>query len=146
MTDVIVNFDGISEALQKTVESAVARTLLHEGAEGGVNVVLTDDEEIRGLNRGFRGIDSATDVLSFPANEGEALADIPDGFLGDIAISCTRAYLQAAEYGHSAEREFAFLTVHGTLHILGYDHTTESDADEMFALQNEILKDMGLER
>ena len=146
MTNVIIEFDGITEELQNTVERAVANALLHEGAEGGINVVLTGDEEIREFNRSFRGIDSVTDVLSFPANEGEAFMGIPDDFLGDIVISCARAFLQAAEYGHSAERELAFLAVHGTLHILGYDHMTQSDADGMFALQNEILEDMGLKR
>lgn len=146
MIDVIVNMEGISEALLTKVESAVFAALRHENAQGDINVVLTDDEEVRALNRGFRGIDASTDVLSFPAREGEEFADVPDGFLGDIAISCPRAFLQAQEYGHSPEREFCFLAVHGTLHLLGYDHMTEEDAKNMFALQEKILNDMGLKR
>ncbi len=146
MIDVIVNVENISQTVLSTVESAVSFTLSHERAEGDINVVLTDDEEIRALNSGFRGIDASTDVLSFPANEGEMLDGIPDGFLGDIAISCPRAFLQAEEYGHSSEREFGFLAVHGALHILGYDHLTEEEAKTMFALQEKILNDMGLKR
>lgn len=146
MIDVIVNVENLPQTILSTVESAVSFALAHEGAAGGINVVLTDDEEIRALNSDFRGIDASTDVLSFPANEGEALDGIPDSFLGDIAISCPRAFLQAEEYGHSPEREFGFLAVHGTLHILGYDHMTEGDTKTMFALQEKILNDMGLKR
>ncbi|MCE5234422.1 MAG: rRNA maturation RNase YbeY [Clostridiaceae bacterium] len=146
MIDVIVNLEGIDSALLETVERAAEAALLHENAEGDIDIVLTDDGEIRALNLGFRGIDAATDVLSFPAREGEALADVPDGFLGDIAISCPRAFSQAAEYGHSPARELAFLAVHGTLHILGYDHLNEADAKKMYALQDIILNDMGLKR
>ena len=146
MIDVTVNLDGVGEALFLTVENAVAAALRHENAEGDVSVVLTDDAEIRALNKAFRGIDAATDVLSFPACEGDLITGAPDGFLGDIAISCPRAFSQAEEYGHSPAREFAFLAVHGALHILGYDHLNEEDANRMFALQEIILNDMGLKR
>lgn len=145
LIDVLVNLEGVGEALLNVAEGAVAAALRHERAEGDVNVVLTDDEEIRELNRAFRGIDAATDVLSFPAREGEDVG-IPDDFLGDIAISVPRALLQAEEYGHAPERELAFLAVHGALHILGYDHTNEEEAKNMFALQEIILQDMGLKR
>jgi len=144
--DVIVNFDGLKKDIPAVVENAVSAALKHENAEGDINVVLTDDAEIQMLNKSFRNIDTTTDVLSFPANEGEGIETISDGFLGDIAISCPRAFLQAEEYGHLPEREFAFLAVHGTLHILGYDHLNEEDAKIMFALQEIILNDMGLKR
>ncbi len=146
MIDVIVNFDGLEKNIPAVIENAVSFALRHENAEGDIGVVLTDDAEIRSLNRSFRNIDSTTDVLSFPAKEGEEIEDIPDSLLGDIAISCPRAFLQAEEYGHSPDREFAFLAVHGTLHILGYDHLNEEDAKKMFALQEIILNDMGLKR
>ena len=91
-------------------------------------------------------MDRPTDVLSFPSNEGDALSAVPDGFLGDIAISIDRAKAQAEEYGHSFERELSFLTVHGCLHILGYDHMNDEERQEMFALQDKILNDMGITR
>jgi probable rRNA maturation factor len=144
--DVIVNFEGLTTGISTVVQNAVAAALKHEHAIGDVNVVLTDDFEIQTLNKNFRNIDTTTDVLSFPANEGAEIETIPDESLGDIAISCVRAYLQAEEYGHSPEREFAFLAVHGTLHILGYDHVNEEDANKMYALQEIILNDMGLKR
>jgi probable rRNA maturation factor len=144
--DVIVNFDGLKKDIPAVVESAVTAALRHENAEGDINVVLTDDAIIQTLNKNFRNIDTTTDVLSFPANEGEEIQTIPDGCLGDIAISCPRAFLQAEEYGHLPEREFAFLAVHGTLHILGYDHLNEEEAKKMYALQEIILNDMGLKR
>ena len=146
MIDVIVKFDGLKKDIPAVVENAVSAALKHENAEGDINVVLTDDAEIQMLNKSFRNIDTTTDVLSFPANEGEEFQNIPDESLGDIAISCPRAFLQAEEYGHLPEREFAFLAVHGTLHILGYDHLNEEDAKIMFALQEIILNDMGLKR
>ena len=96
--------------------------------------------------RDYRSVDRPTDVLSFPSNEGDALSAVPDGFLGDIAISIDRAKAQAEEYGHSFERELSFLTVHGCLHILGYDHMNDEERQEMFALQDKILNDMGITR
>ncbi len=146
MIDVIVNYDGLKTEIPTIVQNSVAAALKHENAAGDINVVLTDDVEIQTLNKNFRNIDATTDVLSFPANEGTQIETIPDGSLGDIAISCARAYIQAEEYGHSPEREFAFLAVHGTLHILGYDHLNEEDANKMYALQEIILNDMGLKR
>lgn len=70
----------------------------------------------------------------------------PDAFLGDIAISVDRARLQADEYGHSIERELAFLTIHGMLHLLGFDHILKEDEEEMIALQDQILREMGCSR
>ena len=91
-------------------------------------------------------MDRPTDVLSFPAAEGGEFPAIPDSFLGDIAISLPRAEAQAEEYGHSLLRELSFLAVHGTLHLLGYDHMTDEDRAEMFARQNEILEKMRITR
>ena len=146
MIDIMANLEGVEESLLDALESAVLQTLRHENAEGSVNVVLTDDEEVRAFNRAFRGIDKTTDVLSFAANEGEELLGEPEAFLGDIAISLPRAQAQAEAYGHSLMRELCFLAVHGTLHLLGYDHANEADESEMFGLQEKILEDMGLKR
>ena len=111
-----------------------------------VDVTITDNGGIQVLNKKFMRKDRPTDVLSFPSNEGDALSAVPDGFLGDIAISIDRAKAQAEEYGHSFERELSFLTVHGCLHILGYDHMNDEERQEMFALQDKILNDMGITR
>jgi probable rRNA maturation factor len=127
--------------LRFTVKRAIAETLRYEGYRGHaeVSVTFTDDEKIRELNRGHRGKDTATDVLSFPMNEFH--------LLGDIVISLERAAAQAELYGHSFERETAFLTVHSMLHLLGYDHeTSQEDERDMFARQETILDLMELNR
>ena len=108
------------------------------------SLALVSDEEIRGLNRQYRQIDSSTDVLSFlmgePNFETEAMV------LGDIIISFPTASRQAAKYGHSLERELAFLTVHGMLHLLGYDHKDKQEEGIMFAKQEQILQKTGIVR
>jgi len=141
-------------------------------ARGTVTLTLTDDEGIRELNREYRGLDKPTDVLSFPlAEPGEEEPEIvfdgeyeaaegddgewkPSeeiehpfaGMLGDIVISVPRAASQAAEYGHSLERELGFLFVHGFLHLLGYDHENPEEERVMFAKQEQILAKAGLTR
>ncbi len=124
-----------------------------------ISVVLTDNEGIRELNNMHRGIDRATDVLSFPMfeydNDGNIIDDV-DEFgefnemgelcLGDIVISLERAEEQSQEYGHSFDREVGFLTVHSMLHLLGFDHMEEDEEKEMFKYQKEILDSIGLVR
>jgi probable rRNA maturation factor len=103
--------------------------------------LLTDDEQMRQLNRDFAGLDEPTDVLSFPAGEPEAL--LPDelmGYLGDIAISMMKAERQAEKGGHTLTAELQLLTVHGVLHLLGYDHYDPEEKDEMWAVQKAILE------
>lgn len=117
------------------------------GAE--VNILFTDDASIREINREYREIDRATDVLSFPFNDftygsgslppcaaGDTAAPL---LLGDIVVSVPAVKRQAREYGHSEERECAFLLCHGMLHLLGYDHTTEEEEQQMFGFADEIL-------
>ncbi len=123
-----------------------------------IDVTLTDDEGIRAINRDERGVDRATDVLSFPMldfAEGEyrGTPDFdrdPDSgvfFLGDVLISLERARAQAEEYGHSVERECAYLTVHSVLHLLGYDHMDEAEQKAaMRKKEEEALAAIGLER
>ena len=110
-----------------------------------LSVQVVDDEAIRVLNRDFRALDRPTDVLSFPMEEGRRLPP-SDGFLGDIVISLDKALAQAMEYGHSPVRELSFLTVHGVLHLLGYDHMESEDAAKMYSRQEEILEKMGVLR
>ncbi len=111
--------------------------------------MFTDDESIRKLNFEYRDKDAATDVLSFALNEGDE-PDIVDGpeemLLGDIIISLETASRQAEEYGHSMDRELAYLLVHGMLHLLGYDHMTEEDRTEMRFEEERILSKLGIVR
>ena len=123
--------------LRKIAVKAVKAAAKHEGRKGGVSLLFTDDETIKQLNSRYRGVDSATDVLSFPSGE--------EDFLGDIAISVPRARQQAEEYGHPLPREIAFLTVHGMLHLMGYDHIEPADEEKMRARQREILNKAGFE-
>ena len=133
------------------VRRAVEATLEYEGYQNNaeISVTFTDNEKIQKINNEFRGIDKPTDVLSFPLTDYESsnvpFVDELDGSLGDIVISLERAEEQANEFGHSFEREIAFLTVHSMLHLLGYDHVNSEEEDEqMRALQRAILEKMGL--
>ncbi len=143
------------------LSAACRRALECEGwSDAEVSIVLTTDEEIRELNRTYRGIDSPTDVLSFPLLEPDAAGEPIDPergahgapapgepvALGDIVISLPRAVAQAEEYGHGLRRELAFLTVHGTLHLLGYDHVTPEMEKAMRAREEEVLASLDLRR
>ncbi len=133
--------------IEQTIKRAAEAAMEQEGAAGAwLSATVADDDYVRALNRDYRGIDRPTDVLSFPMEEGEDIAAEPDGFLGDIVLSLPRAKAQAAEYGHSLLRELSFLTVHGALHLLGYDHMEEGEAAAMFAKQEAILTKMGVLR
>ena len=142
----------ITYKLKMLIREAVEATLDFEDYRNicEVSVTFTDNEGIRELNGKFRQIDRPTDVLSFPLFDFEGSSDEPPvdemmNMLGDIVISLERAKEQADEYGHSFEREVAFLTVHSMLHLLGYDHETgEEDDKNMRARQSEIMDIMGL--
>ena len=125
-----------------------------------VNLVITDNEEIKRVNTEFRSIGAPTDVLSFPmipfetpadysvAEDDESCFDLDSGelLLGDIMISAERAAAQAEEYGHSVKREFCFLVAHSMLHLLGYDHMTPEEAADMEARQAKALEELGITR
>lgn len=102
------------------------------------NIIFVSNERIKELNKMYRNIDKETDVLSFP--------DEDENYIGDIFISLEKAKEQAKEYNHSLDREVGFLTVHGYLHLLGYDHQNEDEEKEMSALTENILAKAGLER
>lgn len=128
--------------------------------EAQVNLVLTDNEEIKRVNTEFRGIEAPTDVLSFPmipfeapadyaiVEEDESYFDLDSGelLLGDIMISVDKVFAQAEEYGHSVTREFCFLVAHSMLHLLGYDHMTAPEAAVMEAKQAKALEELGITR
>ena len=147
---------------EEVIRLVISEALKHEGCpfDAEVNVVITDNAGIREVNRENRGIDAATDVLSFPMAEYRAPADFsgfseePDLFdpdsgellLGDIMISAERAAEQAEEYGHSLKREIAFLTAHSMLHLMGYDHMNDDERVLMEKRQEEILQNLGITR
>ena len=146
-------------ALEDVLTKAIQAAARHENIEAGEVVLsLVDDETIHELNRTYRGKDAPTDVLSFAMEEETEADDAPDivfdaedevevvTMLGDIVISVPTAKRQAEDYGHSLERELAFLAVHGFLHLIGYDHMTEEDEKEMFSRQDAILAEAGFTR
>ena len=125
-----------------------------------VNLVITDNEEIKRVNTEFRGIQAPTDVLSFPmipfespadydiVEEDESYFDLDTDelILGDIMISVDKVFAQAQEYGHSVTREFSFLVAHSMLHLLGYDHMTPEEASVMEKKQAQALDKLGITR
>lgn len=138
--------DGDIAAVRRAVET-VGRLYGAEDAE--VSVTLTDDAHIHALNRAYRNVDRPTDVLSFALTESEEPEIIgADGgaVLGDLVISLERAAAQAEEYGHSMLRELSFLTVHGMLHLLGYDHMEEEERLEMEEEQRYVMEELGIQR
>ncbi|MEF9864391.1 MAG: rRNA maturation RNase YbeY [Christensenellaceae bacterium] len=143
----------MKDAVQKTLDEAQKEL----GTECCVSVLITDDDGIQGLNKEFREVDSATDVLSFPTYDlkkplkdcmSEIDTEMVDGcvFLGDLAVSLERAQKQAHDYGHSLIREVAFLALHGTLHLMGYDHVLPQDEKVMMQKQTEIMKNVNIGR
>ena len=132
--------------IRRAIESTLDYEKIIRDCE--VSVTLCDTEAIHRLNLEYRGIDRPTDVLSFPLNEDiETAADeLPEIPLGDIVLCIDKAKEQAAELGHSFIREAAFLAIHSTLHLLGYDHERSSaDDEDMCKRQREIIEKLGLE-
>lgn len=131
--------------------AAVQATLQHEGvATASLTLVITGDEVIQELNRTFRGVDAPTDVLSFPSQGGEDGLALPPElaselahYLGDIVIALPYAARQAAHYQTPLGSELRLLTVHGTLHLLGYDHGTPEEKAAMWAAQRAVLALLG---
>lgn len=148
----------ITEAMNKLIEATIESCVKAENLEAAyeVSVLIVDDREIRAINKEHRAIDKATDVLSFPMAEfvkGELVSDEGDYdpefdelMLGDIIISAETAKRQSQEYGHSFERELAFLTAHSCFHLLGYDHMDEAEEKIMIEKQEGVLGQMGLTR
>ena len=143
--------EQVGDDLRGLVAGALRAAFEYERLEGDaeVSVTFVSDAGIRRFNREYRGIDRATDVLSFPLFEGGDVEDAFDGEeyqLGDVVLSLERARAQSELYGHSFEREVAFLCVHSALHLMGYDHERgESDEQDMRRRQRDIMKILGLE-
>ena len=131
--------------MRKVLGKAAELYGLSEGVE--VGVTFLDDAAIQELNRDYRDKDRPTDVLSFALNEGDEpeIVDAPEEeLLGDILISLETTARQAEEYGHTLERELAYLTVHGMLHLLGYDHMKKKDKKVMRKQEEAVLREMDL--
>lgn len=159
--EVDASFDFDIEEVARTVALAVLDSEKCE-YEVEINLIITDDEGIREMNRDFRDIDRPTDVLSFPnisyetpgdfsVIDGEQNIDLvnPDTgniVFGDIVVNENRVRSQAVEYGHSEKREFAFLVAHSMLHLCGYDHMEEEEAKVMEKKQKDVLKELGITR
>ena len=144
--------EEIEEIISKVVLTALDREDFEEDCY--VAVTITDNETIRIINNEQRGIDSVTDVLSFPVLEfedGQMLAGVGDYFedkliLGDIVLSAERAKEQSIEFGHSFEREVGYLVCHSVLHLLGYDHENEDEREVMRVKEEETLEKLSLRR
>ncbi len=160
MVDVIIENEQdkveFTDDCERAVRDVCAAALNEEECDfnAQISVTVTDDERVRAVNLEQRGIDRATDVLSFPMLEfdengtadGEYETDGDYIMLGDIVISAERAREQANEYGHSFLREISFLTAHSMLHLLGYDHEEEDEERIMFKKQEDILSLLGITR
>lgn len=124
------------------IEAAAVKTLVHEAVAGDLTILMSDDAQVRELNRQYLGIDAPTDVLSFPA--GEADPDTGVTYLGDVIISVPQAGAQARAAGHGLEAEVQLLVVHGVLHLLGHDHAHPEARARMWAAQADVLSLLGL--
>ena len=155
----MISILGVSKEEKNLLEKVAETALATMGAgEGALDLSFVGRARIRSLNATLRGVDRVTDVLSFPTLEKVVLPlkkgnypwdlDPESGkvYLGSIVICRSRAKEQAAEYGHSLERELAYLTVHGVLHLLSFDHIEESDRAEMRAAEERILAALGIGR
>ena len=148
-----INFEPETLTVEENLQEEILRAADVVGKIYGVenselSITLTNDENIHALNKKFRGIDRATDVLSFAFRESDEPEIIGADFeiLGDIIISLERAKVQAEEFGHSFLREVIFLEVHGLLHLLGYDHIADDERQEMEAEQKFIMAKLGINR
>ena len=128
----------INKELENLLKKIAQKAAKYEKKdEGNISLALVNNEKIKELNKRFRNKDEATDVLSFPMDEK---------IWGDIIISTEKIIEQAKEYGHSKQRELAYLYTHGILHLLGYDHKTSSEKEKMREIEEKILEEVGLER
>ena len=155
--EIIISKEPETIDIDKTIIEDIKRAVetiseLYDVKGSEVSLTITDDDTIHKLNREYRGIDRPTDVLSFAFHESDEPEIITDDIdeavdtLGDIIISVERAKIQAEDYGHSLRREIVFLTVHGMLHLLGYDHIEEEDRLEMEQEQNFVMLHLGIDR
>jgi len=138
--------DNFRELIADQILKSAAETVLLECGlpdSPSLLIKITDDEELNTLNLKYRGIDKTTDVLSFPADFEDP--DLESRYVGDVVIAFPRAEEQAQKRGHFVEAELQLLVVHGTLHLLGYDHGDKTEKKEMWSIQSRILEKLGLD-
>lgn len=133
----------ISNDMEEIIQKVILESLKVEGLSDNyeISISFVDNIEIKQLNGEYRGVDSETDVLSFPMDEDFI---VPTPLLGDIIISMEKANEQALEYGHSLEREIAYLTAHSMFHLLGYDHMSEEEKQSMRSKEKIVMKNLKL--
>ena len=142
MNDYSITNEYVYKKDYSFLNDVIKRTLKHEKVKNATfSIVFVDEEKIQYLNKNYRNIDRVTDVISFAFEDNAKVVYNNMRFLGEIYICIPKMIEQSIEYGHSEIRELAFLTVHGLLHLLGYDHMTEEDEKIMFALQEVILNE-----
>jgi probable rRNA maturation factor len=149
MTQLLLDIEAdapIDAATTAALREAAEAVLTFERFEGeaSLTILLTDDEQMRQLNRDYAGLDEPTDVLSFGMDPDEIVPEEMAGYLGDIAISMMKAERQAEEGGHSLTAELQLLTVHGVLHLLGHDHYEADEKEAMWAAQKAVLDSLGV--
>ena len=138
-----LDLDLIRDRAEKTIEEVLRVENIAENAE--VSLSIVDKDTIHKLNKDYRNVDRKTDVLSFPMDEeGFDNEGNPIILLGDIVICLDVAEDQAADFGHSLEREMMYLICHSTLHLLGYDHIEEDDKKVMRSKEKEVMKNLGV--
>lgn len=141
---------NVDNKINETIYKVINQALLFEeiSIEAEISIIFVDNEEIKNLNKEFRGIDRETDVLSFPQYENidEIRNTEFELILGDIVISIEKAQEQSEDYGHTFEREIAFLTAHSMYHLFGYDHDTEENKSAMRKKEEKVLSELGILR
>ncbi len=143
MIELLVSEQFVNLVDASMLERAALTALQHEAypSDADLTIVIEGDEKLHELNNKFLDVDRPTDVLSFPSDEVDP--DTGRGYLGDIIISYPRAYAQSQAAGHTIAAELQLLTVHGALHLLGYDHAEPEEKQQMWAAQKEILDILG---
>ena len=153
-----INYNNIeeNEEYNKIINTVVKKCFEEEGLDNikiYINIILTNPEEIKRINKGYRNIDKETDVLSFPMFQKEEIEglikkkeNIVTDILGDVVISIPRVYEQAEEYNHSFERELSYMVVHGFYHLMGYDHMEEEEKKIMRQKEENVLQKLNITR
>lgn len=139
-----ISKEYLSQINQELIQRAAHATISHLPSTEPVDltIVLTNNDKIQELNKNFRGIDTPTDVLSFPSDHVDP--DTGMRYVGDVIISYPYCQEQATLAGHTIDDELHLLVIHGTLHLFGYDHMTIEDRTQMWSIQREILSEIGL--
>lgn len=153
-----INYNNIeeNEEYNKIIHTVIKKCFEEEGLNKlkiYINIILTNPEEIRKINKEYRNIDKETDCLSFPMFEKEEIEELIKekeqvtlDILGDVVVSIERVYEQAKEYNHSFERELAYMVVHGFYHLMGYDHMEEEEKNIMRQKEENILQNLNITR